>query len=85
MFGYIDIWGKNIASLARAIRASYHRTIQDTPSQSLLSRNIMFNLTSVVDWRVIPAGKMQQLDIDDVQENARRVMHDYAFCDLVYV
>ena len=40
---------------------------------------------SVVDWRVITAAKQWQVDIDNLQENARQVTHDYAIGDLVYV
>ena len=45
----------------------------------------MFNLLSVIDWRVITSGKQQQVDIDNVQENYRWVTHDYTIGDLVYV
>ena len=46
---------------------------------------MIFNISSVIDWRVITAGKHQQVGIDNVQENARRVTHDYTIGDLVYV
>ena len=46
---------------------------------------MIFNIASVIDWRVITAGKHQQVGIDNVQENARRVTHDYTIGDLVYV
>ena len=46
---------------------------------------MIFNLTSVVYCRVITAAKQQQVDIDNVQENARRVTHDYMIGDWVYV
>ena len=46
---------------------------------------MLFNLTSVVNWRVVTAAKQQQVDIDNAQENARQVMHDYAISNRVYV
>ena len=56
-----------------------------TPDQDVFVRDIIFNLASVLYWRVITAKKQRQVDIDNVQENARRFMHNYAVGDLVYV
>ena len=46
---------------------------------------MIFNLTSVVYWRVITAGKQRQVDIYNFQENAMQVTHEYAVGDIVYV
>ena len=71
--------------MAWEIMASYNRTIQATPGQYLSGRDVISNLTSVLHWQVITAGKQQQVDIDNVQENARRVMHGYTIVNIVYV
>ena len=46
---------------------------------------MVFNLASVVYWRVVTAAKQQQVDIDNFQENARWVTHDYAIGGQIYV
>ena len=46
---------------------------------------MIFNLTSVVYWRVVSYAKKRQVDIDNVQENARQVTHDYTIGDQFYV
>ena len=46
---------------------------------------MLFNLASVVDWRVVNAANQRQVDIDNVRENAKWVTHDYAIEDQVYV
>ena len=51
----------------------------------VFGRDMLFNLASFVDWRVVTATKHHQVDIDNVRENARRVRHDYAIGDQVYV
>ena len=56
-----------------------------TPGQSVFFRYMLFNLASVVDWRVITTVKQRQVDIDNVKENAKQVTHDYAIGDQVYV
>ena len=85
VFDYIYPWGENLAYIAWAIRASYRHTIQATPVQSVFGRDIIFNLVSVVYWKVITSDKKRQVDIDNVQENARRVMHGYTIVNIVYV
>ena len=39
-----------------------------TPDQDIFGRDMLFNLASVVDWRVVTAAKQRQLDIDNVRE-----------------
>ena len=50
VFDYIDPWGETIASISWEIRASYHRNKVATPDQSVFGKDILFNLTSVVEW-----------------------------------
>ena len=57
VFNYINPWGETLASVSSAIRASYHRTIQATKGQAVFGRYTVLNLTSVLDWRFITAGK----------------------------
>ena len=85
VFDYIDPWGENQASIAWAIRASYHRTIFSTPGQAVFGIYLLFNLTSVVYWLVITSAKQRQVDIDNVRENSRQVTHDYTIGNRVYV
>ena len=56
-----------------------------TTGQAVFGRDMLFKLASVVDWRVVTASKQQQVDIDNVQENAWRITHDYTICKQVYL
>ena len=49
VFDYIDPWGETLASIAWAIRYSYHLTIIATPGQAVFGRDMLFNLASVVE------------------------------------
>ena len=49
VFDYIYPWGETLAYIAWAIRDSYYCTILSTPGQSVFGRDVLFNLTSVVD------------------------------------
>ena len=78
LFDHIDPWGETLAYIAWTIRYYYHCTIIYTPGKSVFGRDIIFNLASVIYWRVITAAKHRQVDIVNVQGNAKRVTHDYA-------
>ena len=82
---HIDPWGEIIAYISWEIMDSYHRTIMGTPVQAVFGRYMVFNLASVVDWRVLIAEKKRQLDIDNVREKDRQVTHDYTIGNQVYV
>ena len=53
--------------------------------QAFFGRDMLFNLASVVAWRVAIAEKQRQVDIDNVRENVKKFVHDYAIGDWVYV
>ena len=64
-FDYIYTWGETLATIAWAIIASYHRTIMATPGQTFFGRDMLFNLKSVVDWRVVTAANKCRVNIDN--------------------
>ena len=41
----------------------------DTPGQSVFGIDMLFNLASVIEWRVATAVKQRQVDIYNVKEN----------------
>ena len=79
VFDYIDQWGETLASIKWSIRASYHHTILATPGQAVSGRDMLFNLKSVVYWRVVTTVKQRQVDIDNVRYKSRRVTHAIKF------
>ena len=46
---------------------------------------MIFNLASFIDWRVITTGKQRQAVFDNFRGNTRRVTHDYAIDNIIYV
>ena len=56
-----------------------------TPGQDVFGRDILFYLAPVIDWRVVTATNQRQVDIDNVRENSKRVTHEYAVGDQVYL
>ena len=56
VFNYTGPWGETLSSIALSISASYHCNNQSTSGQSIFGRYMIFNLTSVVECRVITAA-----------------------------
>ena len=76
VYAHIYPRGETLVSIVWDLRASYQHTIMDTPVQDDFGRYMIFNLASVVDWRVITAAKQRQPEVDNVRENVRQVTHD---------
>ena len=84
-YDYIDPWGEILSSIAWAVRALHHSTFNKTPGQLVFGRDMIFNLSTVVDWKAITARKQAQVDRDNLRENANQVSHDYAIGNHEYV
>ena len=84
-FNYVDTWGSILASIAWAIRASYHSTLNHTPSQLVFGRDMLLNITSMVNWKDITMRKHKQVIKDNQRENKKRIIHDYQVGNQVYI
>ena len=82
---HIDPWGEILSSIAWAIRASYHSTLQATPGQLVFGRDMIFNMTTVIDWHAMHNRKQNQTLRDNTRENNKRIEHQYSVDDYVYV
>ena len=84
-FDYIYPWEEIPTSVSWAIRSPYHSTFYASPSQLVFGRDIIFNLTSFIDWRVIRSRKQEQLDRENIRENKKSIFYDYAVGNQVFV
>ena len=85
IFDYIDPFGSILASVAWAIRASYNSATQATPSQMFFGRDMMFNISSLVNWKDLSICKQQLVDKANLRENNKRIDFDYKVGQQVYV
>ena len=66
IFDYIDPWGEILTSVAWAIRASHHSTFNATPSQLVFGRDMIFNLSTIINWQTTLNNKQAQVDKDNL-------------------
>ena len=48
---YLDPFGSILASVAWAVRSSYNNSTDATPAQLVFGRDMMFNLSTLVNWK----------------------------------
>ena len=82
---YIDPFGDILASIAWAVRASYNSSTDATPAQLVFGRDMMFNITSLVNWKALSIKKQKAVDDANKRENSKRIQHDYKINDQVYI
>ena len=85
VFDYIDPWGEILSSVAWAVRALHHSNLNKTPAQLVFGRDMIINLSTVVDWKTLTMRKKAQVDQDNQQENTKRIKYDYAVGNQAYV
>jgi len=83
IFDFIDPWGEILSSVAWAIRASYHSTLQATPTELVFGRDMLFNIRKVINWKAITDNKRKQIARDNARENDARIPHEYEIGDEV--
>ena len=81
LFDYIDPWGENLEYIEWEIRDYYHSTIIHKLGHNIFGWDMLFNLASVVDWRVATTANQIQVDIDSVIEMPSEVTYDYNIGD----
>ena len=66
IFDYINPWGEIISSIVWAIRSLYHSTLKSPPAQLVFGRDMIFNMSEVVDWKTQTINKQTQVDRDNL-------------------
>ena len=85
LYDYIDPWGGNLALVDSSIREYYCRTLGFMPGRAVFGINILFNITTLIDFIFVITRNQRQVDIDDARKNSGRFRDDYALGDLVYL
>ena len=85
IFDNLNPFGAILASVAWAIRASYNSSTQATPAQLVFGRDMMFNISSLVNWKTLSLKKQNLVDKANLRENTKRVDYNYRIGQQVYV
>ena len=66
VYDYLYPWEGNIALFTWVIIAYYHLTLGFTSGQAMFGRDMLFNLMSIVYWRILTTRNKRQVDIYNV-------------------
>ena len=72
-----DPWTEVLASVAYAIRSTYHTTLQATPAQLVFGRDMIYPIQYIAEWDIIRKRKQALIDKNNERENSKRVDFDY--------
>jgi transposase InsO family protein len=76
---------KLLASVAFALRATYHTSMQASPAQMVFGRDMIFPTTYVANWHHQRNNQVQRMQRDAARENTNRIDHRYSVGDLVLI
>ena len=85
IFDNLNSFGAIFALVAWAIRSSYNSSTQATPAQLVFGRDMMFNISSLVNWKTLSLKKQNLVDKANLRENTKRVDYNYGIGQQVYV
>jgi len=80
-----DPWSPILASVAYAIRSTYHTTLGATPAQLIFGRDMIYPLAYIAEWDVIKRNKQRLINKNNERENSTRVDYDYTVGDEVLI
>ncbi len=72
VFDYIDPFGSILASVAWAVRDSYNSSTQHSAAQMVFGRDMMFNLSALINWKDLSLRKQKLVDAANLRENRKR-------------
>ena len=78
-----DPWSGILAATMFATRATYHTTLQATPSQLVFGRDAILNTQFKANWNYIKERKQKLINENNKRENSKRVLHNYKIHDKV--
>jgi hypothetical protein len=78
-----DPWSGILAAAMFAVRATYHTTLQATPTQLVFGRDAVLNTKFEADWNFIKQNKQKLIRINNERENKNRRSHQYRVNDQV--
>jgi len=78
-----DPWTEVLASVAWAIRSTYHTTLGATPAQLVYGRDMVYPLQYIAEWDIIRKRKQSLIDKSNTTENRKRVKHTYNVGDKI--
>jgi hypothetical protein len=66
-----------LSAIMFGLRATYHTTLQATPTQLVFGRDAILNVKFEADWNQIRNRKQEIINKNNTRENAKRIPYKY--------
>ena len=67
------------------VRATYHTTLEATPTQLVFGRDAILPIQYQLDWDLIQNNKRKKIELNNMRENKSRIPHEYKVGDLILI
>ena len=78
-----DPWSGILSAIMFGVRATYHTTLEATPSQLVFGRDAILPIQYQPDWNRIQNNKRKRIELNNKRENKSRIPHDYQVGELI--
>ena len=72
-----EMWAGVLSATMFAIQATYHTTLQATPTQLVFGRDAILDIQYNANWDAIKERKQQMIRKNNIKENKTRIPHTY--------
>jgi len=76
-------WDGILSAAIFALRATYHTTLQATPSQLVFGSDAILNVKFEANWQLTKQRKPNRIHKDNLRVNNKRIPHEYKVGDKV--
>ena len=80
-----DPWSGILSAIMFGIRATYHTTLEATPTQLVFGRDAILPIQYQPDWNRIKDNKRKRIEMNNSKENKSRIPHEYKVGDMILV
>ena len=80
-----DPWSGILSAIMFGVRATYHTTLDATPTQLVFGRDSILPIKYQPDWDLIQNNKRKRIELNNMRENKSRIPHEYKVGDMILV
>ena len=80
-----DPWSGILSAIMFGVRATYHTTLDATPTQLVFGRDAILPIRYQPDWELIQNNKRKRIELNNMRENKSRIPHEYKVGDMILV
>ena len=78
-------WLGILSAIMFGVRATYHTTLEATPTQLVFGSDAILPIQHQADWKYIQSKKKKLIELNNKRENKTRIPHEYKVGDMILI